>query len=118
MNTAMIDLSMRYKLPSIFRHEGIGHEYRIFIFKDATDESVQASALIVEQCKEITKVTAYCVAEISTETLQHYATIFDETISDTRDIDITFEDGVPVHILEQMCERTHRNMQRRSAILN
>ena len=118
MNTAMIDLTVRYKLPSIFRHEGTGHEYRIFIFKDATDESVQESALIVEQHEEITKVTAYCVAELSKETLQHYATIFDETISDTRNIDIIFEPEIPVHILEQMCERTRRDMLCRSAMLN
>ena len=118
MNTPMIDLSVRYKLPTVFRHEGAGHEYLIFIFKDATDESVQESALIVERCKEITKVTAYCVAEITKETLQHYATIFDGTISDTRNIDIIFEPEIPVHILEQMCERTHRDMLRRSAILN
>ena len=118
MNTPMIDLSVRYKLPSIFRHEGIGHEYRIFIFKDATDESVQESALIVEQCKEITKVTAYCEAELSKETIQHYATIFDETISDTRNIDIIFEPEIPTHILCKMFWRTHAAMTRRSAILN
>lgn len=118
MNTPMIDLSVRYKLPSIFRHEGTGHEYRIFIFENATDESVQESALIVERCKEITKVTAYCTAELPKETLQHYATIFDETISDTRNIDIIFEPEIPVHTLEQMCERTRRDMLRRSAILN
>ena len=118
MNTPMIDLSIRYQLPTIFSRENASNEYRIFVFKDATDASVRESAKKVDEREEIGKVTVYCETGHTEEAVQRYASILDETISDTRDIEILIEPNISSDVLHQMFWTIHAAMTRRYAILN